>query len=194
MLAEKPVQYLSKSMERTYKRLSSKEVRSAFVDAELNNAIALQIKTLRKSRGLTQADLAKLLGTSQNSVSRLEDPSYGRVSIKTLKSLADVFDVGIYLRFMAFSDLLVNTWDTSPDRFLADPYEKDSKTVHFYIDAPSVGVTLFSLPSESSSPVSRLLSDVVEGGFFTNNNSFLREVSGAESNSARMSSFYFKNS
>jgi transcriptional regulator with XRE-family HTH domain len=38
--------------------------------------VALQIAALRQQAGLSQKDLAKLLKTSQQQISRLESPSY----------------------------------------------------------------------------------------------------------------------
>jgi transcriptional regulator with XRE-family HTH domain len=49
--------------------------------------------------------------TSQNAISRLESPNYGRATVTTLKKLAAVYDVGLVVRFVPFSKLL--DWESS---------------------------------------------------------------------------------
>lgn len=122
---------ISKSMEKTFRRLKSKDVRAAYVEAELCNGIAAQIKRLRLDRGWSQSDLAKKIKTTQNTISRLEDPSYGRFTIKTLLALSKAFDVALLARFMPFSGFMPVVWDTSPDALTADGYDDESETVHF---------------------------------------------------------------
>lgn len=55
--------------------------------------------------GWSQPELAKKLGTSQNAISRLEKPDYGKASLTTLKKLAAIYDVGLIVRFAPFSQL-----------------------------------------------------------------------------------------
>lgn len=50
--------------------------------------VALQITTLRQQAGLSQKDLAKLLKTSQQQISRLESPDYEGHSLATLRRVA----------------------------------------------------------------------------------------------------------
>lgn len=120
---------LSKSMAKTFFRLKSLERRRSFVDAELANGIAHQVRILRQQRGWTQAELAKRLKTTQGTVSRIEDPSYGRVSVKTLLDLSSAFDIGLFVRFMPFTKLLEATKDLSPSSFEAESYEEESLKV-----------------------------------------------------------------
>lgn len=133
-MAEKPVVLLSKSMEKSFRRLSNREARNAFVDAELINGLAHQIRVLRQQRGWTQHDLAVKLGTSQTAVSRLEDPSYGRYSVKSLLALGGALDVALYVRFLPFSQFIAETWDTSEERFKADSYEEECSVVQFFAE------------------------------------------------------------
>lgn len=50
--------------------------------------LAHRIAELRESRGLTQADLARKVGTTQAGISRLENPNYRNYSLKTLEKVA----------------------------------------------------------------------------------------------------------
>lgn len=52
--------------------------------------VALQIAALREQAGLSQKDLAKLLKTSQQQISRLESPGYEGHSLATLRRVAEV--------------------------------------------------------------------------------------------------------
>jgi transcriptional regulator with XRE-family HTH domain len=52
--------------------------------------VALQIAALRKHAGLSQKDLARLLKSSQQQISRLESPGYEGHSLSMLRRVADV--------------------------------------------------------------------------------------------------------
>lgn len=128
---------LSKSLEPTLSRLESKRARDAYVAAELINGIASQIRILRQQRGWSQLQLAEKLGTTQGVVSRLEDPSYGRFSIKTLLALGSIFDVSILARFLPFSQAVPVTWDTRREALEADAFDDDMRRVCFVSDIDS---------------------------------------------------------
>jgi DNA-binding XRE family transcriptional regulator len=58
-------------------------------DAELDRLrLAHRIAELREKHGLTQAELAHKVGTTQAGISRLENPNYRNYSLKTLEKVA----------------------------------------------------------------------------------------------------------
>ena len=61
--------------------------------------VALQIAALREGAGLSQKDLARRLGTSQQQVSRLESPSYEGHSLSMLRRVAEALNAEIHVRF-----------------------------------------------------------------------------------------------
>ena len=61
--------------------------------------VALQIAALRQQAGLSQKDLAKLLKTSQQQISRLESPGYEGHSLSTLRRVADVLNARVRVMF-----------------------------------------------------------------------------------------------
>ena len=82
-----------------------KEFRDAFVDEFIRNGIAFQIRALRHRENWSQKELGDKTGKPQNVISRLEDPSYGSFTIKTLLEMASAFDVALQVRFVPFSEL-----------------------------------------------------------------------------------------
>jgi transcriptional regulator with XRE-family HTH domain len=76
------------------------------VDSHLNKGIAHQIRATRDRLEWSQERLAKEVDMSQNAISRLESPDYGKQTITTLKRLAAAFDVGIVVRFVPFSEMV----------------------------------------------------------------------------------------
>lgn len=66
--------------------------------------IGQQIYDLRHEAGLTQAELAKLIGTSTSVISRLEDTDYERHSMSLLRRIAAVFGKRIQVRFVSDTD------------------------------------------------------------------------------------------
>jgi transcriptional regulator with XRE-family HTH domain len=106
-------------------KLHSKQFRDAFVSSRVSNTLALQIRVMRQEREWSQAQLAELLGTSQNAVWRLESPQYGRHSITTLKRLASIFDVGLAVWFVPFSDLMKRFTNLSTEAILVPSFDND---------------------------------------------------------------------
>ncbi|MCL5959168.1 MAG: helix-turn-helix transcriptional regulator [Chloroflexi bacterium] len=51
--------------------------------------IVMQLYQLREQRGLSQAELAELAGTKQQSISRMENPGYDRHSLAMLRKVAE---------------------------------------------------------------------------------------------------------
>lgn len=101
---------LVKALKREF--IESKEYRHAYADDFLNSSIATQIKVLREQRELRQIDLARVADMKQSMISRLENVNYSSWSIKTLKRLAEAFDVVLTVKFERFKDLVLDA-----DRF-----------------------------------------------------------------------------
>jgi transcriptional regulator with XRE-family HTH domain len=59
--------------------------------------VALKLASLRKASGLSQKQLAKRLGTSQQQISRLESPSYEGHSLSMLRRVAEVLGATVYV-------------------------------------------------------------------------------------------------
>jgi transcriptional regulator with XRE-family HTH domain len=57
--------------------------------------VAMQIAALRKESGLSQKELAKRVGTSQQQISRLESPSYEGHSLSMLRRVAEVLGASV---------------------------------------------------------------------------------------------------
>ncbi len=57
--------------------------------------VALKLASLRKVSGLSQKELARKVGTSQQQISRLESPSYEGHSLSMLRRVADVLGANI---------------------------------------------------------------------------------------------------
>ena len=59
--------------------------------------VALKLASLRKASGLSQKQLAKQVGTSQQQISRLESPSYEGHSLSMLRRVAEVLGATIHV-------------------------------------------------------------------------------------------------
>ena len=60
--------------------------------------VAMQLASLRKASGLSQKELAKRVGTSQQQISRLESPSYKGHSLSMLRRVADVLGATVLVK------------------------------------------------------------------------------------------------
>ena len=59
--------------------------------------VALKLASLRKASGLSQKELAKRVGTSQQQISRLESPAYEGHSLSMLRQVAEVLGATLYV-------------------------------------------------------------------------------------------------
>lgn len=66
-----------------------------------DNMVASKIYALRQECGLTQAQLAKLIGTSQSVIARLEDSDYRGHSMAMLTRIAEVMGKRVVISFVA---------------------------------------------------------------------------------------------
>jgi ribosome-binding protein aMBF1 (putative translation factor) len=90
------------------------EARVRFVESQLSKGLAFQLRALRDREGWSQVELAERAGMTQNAISRLENPHYGRATLTTLKRLAATYDVGLIVAFVPFSKLVNRVSGTPP--------------------------------------------------------------------------------
>ncbi|MBU1808580.1 MAG: helix-turn-helix domain-containing protein [Candidatus Omnitrophica bacterium] len=77
---------VSQHIEEQYKKSSG--FRKAFDEEVFMLKIAYRIAQLRKQRHITQRELARKMGTTQQTISRLEDSENTQVTLHTLTRLA----------------------------------------------------------------------------------------------------------
>lgn len=86
------------------KDFEDKEYRHNYLDEFLNAWIATQIKVLREQHGWSQKELAERADMLQPRISALENVNYSSWSVKTLRKLADAFDLTLRISFESFGE------------------------------------------------------------------------------------------
>ena len=69
-----------------------------------NASIARQIYDLRSKAGLSQKQLAKLVGTQPSAICRLEDADYDGHSVSMLQRIAVALNKRVQIRFVPLRD------------------------------------------------------------------------------------------
>ena len=69
-------------------------------EARANEEIARKIRGLRAAAGLTQTQLARLIGTTASVICRLEDADYEGHSLAMLRRIAGALNQRIEIRFV----------------------------------------------------------------------------------------------
>lgn len=104
------------------------EERHAYVDSTIRQLLAAKIKALRVARNYDQETLGILSGgMKQSSVSRLEDPTYAKMTLKTLKRLGKAFDVALIVDFVPFSELVNRTIGRTEADYAPPSYDKEQQ-------------------------------------------------------------------
>ena len=84
--------------------------------------LAIQLVSLRKKAGLSQKELGKRVGTSQQQISRLESPSYEGHSLSMLRRVAEVLGADVHVEIQQKND--PSQWLIAEDR----PFYRDKKS------------------------------------------------------------------
>jgi len=79
---------------------SNPALREAIEAQKLHTAVAEMILAAREQAGLTQGQLAKLVGTTQSAISRLEDADYEGHSLLMLRRIAAALNHRVELRLV----------------------------------------------------------------------------------------------
>lgn len=62
-------------------------------------ALGMKIQRLREEAGLTQAQLARKIGTQPSAISRIEDADYDSHSVETLARVAEALGMNLIIDF-----------------------------------------------------------------------------------------------
>ena len=113
------------SVEALLQSLEDEEYRDIYVDALIGSTLAAQIRAIREQQGMTQADLGELAGMAQESISKLENPDYGKYTTSTLKRLASALHVAPVVRLASFGELAEWVTTLTPARLAPLSYEAE---------------------------------------------------------------------
>ena len=73
---------------------------AALEEARANDEVARKIYRIRTQAGLSQRELAKLVGTTASVICRLEDADYEGHSLPMLRRIAAALDQRVEIRFL----------------------------------------------------------------------------------------------
>lgn len=79
------------------------ELRRMIAEETLNARVARMVHDARTAAGLTQAQLAELIGTKQPVIARLENADYEGHSLSMLQRIADALDQRVEVAFVPLS-------------------------------------------------------------------------------------------
>lgn len=145
---ELPLLFLSRCMESLIRRMIDKKtVRDAYVRAEITSSLAHQIRALRVKRGWSQRDLADKLKTKQSFISKIENPSYGKISLNTLFDLSCAFDVGLDVKFVSLVSMVRDTFIAKYHLREIKTFEEEHKLISYYESLSNNGILDKSQPS-----------------------------------------------
>jgi DNA-binding XRE family transcriptional regulator len=81
--------------------LKDPEFRAHYQEERQALKLTMKIIKLREKKGLSQHELAKLMGTSQQAISRIESGEYEGFTFKTLEKIAEATGTQLKIEFVA---------------------------------------------------------------------------------------------
>ena len=115
---------MTTKFEQLWKSIEDKEMRREF-NLDFDTSLAFQIKLLREKNGWTQQQLAERVDSKQETISQWENPNYGKYTVKTIKSLATAFDVGLMVKFAPFSEVIEWNANLTPERLAPPSFDEE---------------------------------------------------------------------
>lgn len=88
------------------KRLERREYRHKFVNGFQDNKLSAHITAMREERDLRQEQLGEVVGMRQSQISRFEAGDYSSWTVRSLRRLAEAFDVALQIDFVSFDHAL----------------------------------------------------------------------------------------
>lgn len=149
--------------EKLKKKMYERRFRRAFAESVLDEALALQIRTIREKRQMSQQALAKITRMTQTAISRIESADYGRWSISTLKRLARALDLPLSVRFQSWEELMHDAENFTPAALSVPSFAKDRV---FFSGEPVMSAQTYVNPLPPK-PVSTTAPFVPHAGFGT---------------------------
>ena|ERR1035437_4951656 len=115
--------------EKKLEKLRDKRYRDAYVASNIIIGLPYQIRALREQEGRkwSQGELGKKSGKPRNVISRIENPEYGQLTIRTLLELASAFDVALLVKYVSFSRFLSELEDVSPQALEVPSFDSELK-------------------------------------------------------------------
>ena len=80
--------------------LQDPEFAVRYAEAKEEWTLAIQIARLRREKGLTQEQLAEMVGTKQQNIARIENPDYSGHSLSLLRRVAHALGTVAQVRFV----------------------------------------------------------------------------------------------
>ncbi|HMK59805.1 MAG TPA: helix-turn-helix transcriptional regulator [Dissulfurispiraceae bacterium] len=80
--------------------LKDSEIRKEYESQRDEFQVASEVIRARARAKMTQAQLARRIGTKTPAISRLESPGYGKASLTTLKKIADALGYELQVKFV----------------------------------------------------------------------------------------------
>jgi transcriptional regulator with XRE-family HTH domain len=138
------------SKEVLLEKLTDPTYREAFISEEIDTGIPMQLRAMREKRGWNQKYIAGKMNTKQPRFSLMEKPGYGNFSLNTLKKLATIFNVGLIVSFVPFSEMIDFVEGFSRKR----------------LEIPSFGDEYVALEKRYGRAIQQFASDSIQGNFY----------------------------
>lgn len=137
---------------RKIRLLKNRQLRNKYIIDQIKIGLRNQLRALRDERGLTQGDLANLIGTKQSVISRLErDPV--KVGMSTFLDIARQLDVAFVARFEAI-DTFTDWYDNMTQKKMA-PSKSETVLAECAKQLADIGILAAQeTPQETAVPVS----------------------------------------
>lgn len=146
------------------KLINSKKFRDSYAYELVRTGIPFQMRALREQRNWKQLDLANAAEKPRSVITRLESPSYGKLSLKSLFEIAAAFEVALMVKFVPFSRLVREYEDVSPLALTAKNITDEEEVGRLEAWARSVSLAPPETIDDSRPRFDQIFAELQKGG------------------------------
>jgi transcriptional regulator with XRE-family HTH domain len=106
-----------------------REYAHAYLEENSNMRIAAQVRALRLQSGLSQNEIANLARMKQERISKIESADFDSLTLKTLRRLAEAFDVHLAVKFESIHEAVSDFIELSTERLVCDRREQSLQKI-----------------------------------------------------------------
>lgn len=118
-------EHVASKSARLWKKLQDPEYRRAWAEEGMTVGLAFQVRAMRSSRGWSIQDLSERLDIPLTTTQALEDPNYEGWTLDLMRKVAQVFDVGLAVRFVSFSEAVQELTNSEGQRLAPKSWEEE---------------------------------------------------------------------
>ncbi|WP_175910596.1 helix-turn-helix domain-containing protein [Burkholderia metallica] len=138
------------------KEFEDAEYAHAYLEENSNLRIAAQVRALRIANEWSQEDLAERASMRQTRISKIEMGDFDSLTLKTLRRLAEAFDVHLSVQFSSVEDAIRDIITLSAEKLICEDRQQSLARLHAFASSSYLSHQGATAPTTITLPTGNL--------------------------------------